>query len=72
MSRNEYGSGGRHTPRNPSERATPPSVPASHAATVSPGPTGIPNTDPAALARRVRGGDDPSQGGPAGANRPAR
>jgi hypothetical protein len=70
---NDYGTmGPQHTPPNPSQRngLNPPGAPPSHSATVSPGSaTGIPNTDPAALARRVRGGDDPAQGGPGGANR---
>jgi hypothetical protein len=71
--RNDYGSGGRHTARNPSERGmNPPAVPPSHAATVSPGPTGIAKSDPQALADRVRGGKDASQGDASGANRRTR
>jgi hypothetical protein len=72
---NDYGTmGPQSTAPNPTQRngMNPPSVPSSHKAVASPGPTGIPNTDPAALARRVRGGDDPAQGGPGGANRRAR
>jgi hypothetical protein len=72
MSRNEIIRSGA-TARNPSERGmNVPAVPASHAATASPGPTGIPKSDPAAHARRVRGGDDPAQGDALGANRRAR
>jgi hypothetical protein len=68
MSRNEIIRSGA-TARNPTERGmNVPSVPPSHKATASPGPTGIPKSDPDALARRVRGGHDPSQGGPGGAN----
>jgi hypothetical protein len=67
MSQNPYGSGGRHTPRNPTEMK-PPAVPASHAATVSPGPTSIAKSDPRALADRVRGGRDPANGDERGAD----
>jgi hypothetical protein len=73
MSQNPYGSGGRHTPRNPTERGIAvPSVPGSHAATVSPGSTAIPKSDPQGLADRIRGGPDSAQGGPGGANRRAK
>jgi hypothetical protein len=71
MSRNEYGSGGRHTPRNPTERGmNVPGAPASHSSTVSPGPTGIPRSDPQANADRVRGNRrDPANGDASGADR---
>jgi hypothetical protein len=74
MSQNPYGSGGRHTARNPSERGmNPPPVPASHASTVSPGPTSIAKSDPQANADRVRGNRrDPANGDASGANRRAR
>jgi hypothetical protein len=74
MARNEYGSGGRHTARNPTERGmNVPSAPASHVGVVGrAGPTGIANSDPQALADRVRGGKDASQGDASGANRSTR
>jgi hypothetical protein len=72
MSRNEIIRSG-STARNPTERGmNVPSVPGSHAATASPGPTGIPRSDPQALADRVRGGIDPANVGAEGANRRAR
>jgi hypothetical protein len=73
MSQNPYGSGGRHTPRNPTERGmNVPSVPAGHAQTVSPGPTALPRSDPQANADRIRQGKDPANVGAEGANRRAR
>jgi hypothetical protein len=70
MSRNEIVRSGA-TPRNPTERGmNVPGVPAGHAQTVSPGPTGIPRSDPQANADRVRGNrPDPANVGAEGANR---
>jgi hypothetical protein len=72
MARNEYGSGGRHTPRNPTERGmNVPSAPASHVGVVGrAGATSIAKSDPQANADRVRGNRrDPANGDASGANR---
>jgi hypothetical protein len=68
MSRNEIIRSG-STARNPTERGmNVPSVPGSHAATVSLGPTAIPRSDPQANADRVRGNRrDPANGDASGA-----
>jgi hypothetical protein len=73
MSRNEIVRSGA-TPRNPTERGmNVPSVPSGHSQTMSPGPTGIPKSDPQANADRVRGNrPDPSNGDALGADRRAR
>jgi hypothetical protein len=73
---NDYGTmGPQSTAPNPTQRNgnPPPTLPPSHAATVSPGPTGLPHSDPQANADRVRGNrPDPSNGDASGANRQAR
>jgi hypothetical protein len=73
---NDYGTmGPQSTAPNPTQRSNgmkPPGVPGSHAQTVSPGSTALPRSDPQALADRVRGGKDPSNGDASGANRQAR
>jgi hypothetical protein len=73
MSRNEIIRSG-STARNPSERGmnVPSGAPSNHSQTMSPGPTGLPKSNPQALADRVRGGPDASQGDALGADRRAR